>query len=58
MPADPDDERGDAVDLQGQGADIGIPDAVAGGREEGEEREEHDAENLGHETHGDGPFGL
>ena len=58
MPADPDEQGSDAVDLQGERADIGIPDADAVGGEKGEEREEHDAEELGREAHGDGPFRL
>jgi hypothetical protein len=58
MPADPDDQRDDAVDMPCECAEIGISDADAIGRKEGEEREQHDAEKLGRGAHGGGAFRL
>jgi hypothetical protein len=58
MSANPDEQGNDAVDLQGEGAEVWIPDTDAIGGGEREEREEHDSEKLGREAHGGGSFWL
>jgi hypothetical protein len=58
MAANPHEERQQIVDLQVEGSAFGIPDAKAIRGKEREERKQHDAEKLGREAHGVGPFRL